>query len=127
MFQWRSYFSFFLVVIFSAGLIYQTAEVVHFYLNQKEITEKYCENKAQPEKKCHGKCHLNKQLNIAEGNKQNPSSEPVQSLSFWLYGVELINSFKFELINLDEIQNTFYQDENLTDEFTSRFVPPDIC
>ena len=36
--------------------------LLNWKLNQNEITEKYCENKAEPMLNCNGKCHLSKQL-----------------------------------------------------------------
>ena len=107
--------------------MFQTATVVYFYSNQMEITEKYCENKAQPEKKCHGKCHLNKQLNIDRGSTKNQQPESVQQLSFWLYGLEIISSFNFEIDWLSNGHTTFYKIQQPCDEFTSKFVPPDNC
>lgn len=123
----RGYISVFLVLIFSGGLIFQTATVVYFYSNQKEITEKYCENKAQPEKKCHGKCHLNKQLNITKSDKQHTKSTSIQTLSFWLYGVEILTHLNLEVNQLVARQITFYYKSNLSEIFFSEFVPPDIC
>jgi len=127
MLRLRGYISVFLVLIFSGGLMYQTATVIYFYSNQKEITEKYCENKTQPEKKCHGKCHLNKQLSLTKSDDQNGTTTSVQSLSFWLYGVEILAELNFQINQLPVRQLTFYCETNLSDSFDSNFVPPDIC
>jgi len=32
-------------------------------MNQNEIIEEFCENKAKPELNCNGNCHLSKELN----------------------------------------------------------------
>lgn len=40
--------------------------VVNYELNQARITARYCVNKARPQLKCNGKCHLAKQLRQAE-------------------------------------------------------------
>lgn len=54
------------------ALVLQTGFKVILYLdyqvNKELITQKYCENKAKPALKCHGKCHLNKLLK--EDNKR---------------------------------------------------------
>ncbi|SDY89062.1 hypothetical protein SAMN04488069_11739 [Hymenobacter psychrophilus] len=50
-------------------LLLQTLEqellVVNYELNQARITARYCVNKARPQLKCNGKCHLAKQLRSA--------------------------------------------------------------
>ncbi len=40
--------------------------VVWYYCNKDYIAANLCENRARPEKKCCGKCYLNKQLKKAE-------------------------------------------------------------
>ena len=47
---------------------------VEYVLNQDYIAEFLCVNKDKPELKCHGKCHLAKQI-----EKQN--QDPVSALS----------------------------------------------
>ncbi|MBT2558524.1 hypothetical protein J7E24_12065 [Hymenobacter sp. ISL-91] len=51
-------------------LLLQTLEqellVVNYELNQARIMARYCVNRARPELKCNGKCHLAKQLRQAE-------------------------------------------------------------
>jgi len=42
---------------------------MNYEVNKESITQKYCENKDKPKMKCHGKCHLNKQ--IKEQDKQS--------------------------------------------------------
>jgi len=40
----------------------QAVIVLHYGLNKDYIIEQFCVNKAKPEIKCNGKCHLNKTL-----------------------------------------------------------------
>jgi hypothetical protein len=49
--------------------------LVNWKINQAEITEKYCENKAKKEMKCNGKCYLAKQLKLQEDNEQSDLSK----------------------------------------------------
>ena len=59
-------------------LLLQTLEqellVVNYELNQARITARYCVNKARPQLKCNGKCHLAKQLRQADdADKKAPA------------------------------------------------------
>ena len=67
-----------LVHIFSHGLI-----MLHYKLNQKFITERFCENKAKPKMQCNGKCHIKKTLNQFNGTKEK-SSSPVLEFSQYI-------------------------------------------
>lgn len=42
-------------------------------LNQKAITQEFCVNKAKPQLKCNGKCHLKKQITTIENEKDESS------------------------------------------------------
>ncbi|SEU07576.1 hypothetical protein SAMN04487998_3762 [Hymenobacter actinosclerus] len=59
-----------LAYLLTSLLLLQTLEqellVVNYELNQARITARYCVNKARPQLKCNGKCHLAKQLRQAE-------------------------------------------------------------
>lgn len=52
---------------------------VGFQLNQPQLEQRFCENKIRPEKKCHGKCYLKKQL-IATATENDGRSSPVSKL-----------------------------------------------
>jgi len=47
---------------------------IEYEINKKYIAEVLCENKAKPEMKCNGKCHLKKQLKIANDEPDDQSS-----------------------------------------------------
>ena len=51
----------------------QEVLVLNYQLQKARITERYCVNKARPQLKCNGKCHLAKQLRKAEGDKKAPA------------------------------------------------------
>lgn len=68
-------------ILLLVALVLQTGFKIVLYLdyqvNKESITQKYCENKAKPEMKCHGKCHLKKLLK--EDDKRNePVKNPVK-------------------------------------------------
>lgn len=56
------------------GLIY-----TYFTLNKAYIVQHLCENKATPELKCNGKCHLKEVLSIASKEKHSEQA-PVPNL-----------------------------------------------
>lgn len=65
----------------------KTVIIVHYGLNIKEITEKYCVNKDKPMLHCNGKCHLAKQLKAATDEK---NSNDAMSLLSWLDPIQLL-------------------------------------
>lgn len=58
----RKVFSITMTILFLLVSFQQALIIVHFKLNQKNIEQEFCVNKAQPELQCHGKCHLKKEL-----------------------------------------------------------------
>ena len=60
-----------LAYFFTALLLLQTLGpevlVLNYQLHKAEITARYCVNKARPQLRCNGKCHLAGQLRKAEG------------------------------------------------------------
>lgn len=64
------------VILFSS--LSNAVLVAEFKLNQSEIERLYCVNKAKPEKQCHGKCHLKKQL--AQKNDHQGQPTPTSQL-----------------------------------------------
>ncbi|MBK8567882.1 MAG: hypothetical protein IPN76_32310 [Saprospiraceae bacterium] len=70
-------------VIFTAAIIFISSMsnailYAGFRFNQTEIEQLYCVNKAKPQKQCHGKCHLKKQLQ--KNNDHNGSPTPSSNL-----------------------------------------------
>lgn len=54
-----------LLITFQQALI-----VLHFELNREAIEIAFCINKNNPSAKCHGSCHLKKQLQKTQGAKE---------------------------------------------------------
>ena len=65
--------SFLMLICFQ--LLHKTGYQLYFVLNQAVITEVHCENKARPEIKCDGKCHLRKYLEQEEAVAANDIEE----------------------------------------------------
>ncbi len=58
--------TFIMCIAIAVQINMQFLVVAGFYLNRDYIAANLCENKAHPEKKCCGKCYLNKQLSKSE-------------------------------------------------------------
>ena len=102
------YISFLLLFAIIVSISWQTATIAHFYANQDEIEQEFCENKNQPQLNCHGKCHLEKKLSIT---KDNPTDKQQQFTSGILIfqGFENLASvslYEFESSNLNFFDNS---------------------
>ena len=53
--------------------------LVHYEINKKEITEKYCVNKDKPEMHCCGKCLLKKKLAQQEEQQKYPAFPDIKT------------------------------------------------
>jgi hypothetical protein len=76
-----------LIIAIATSISWQTLTIVHFYSNQSELEEKFCENKEQPELNCQAQCHLNKQLKVQKSDNLNeiPVLEVNTLLVFQMY------------------------------------------
>ncbi|MCB0521212.1 MAG: hypothetical protein H6577_10700 [Lewinellaceae bacterium] len=61
----------FLTTLFISAGCRDVFTILYFYGNQSFIAENLCINKDQPEKNCHGKCYLSKQLEENDGKQSN--------------------------------------------------------
>lgn len=52
-----------LIVILLYQPFFQLFNFVHYCLNKDQIENSFCVNKAKPERRCQGTCHLNKVMN----------------------------------------------------------------
>ena len=77
----RICFSILFISILLSKTAYSVFWQVNFYLNQKEIAEKECENKNRPEMHCNGKCFLAKQLKKADAELESQKEKQEGSFS----------------------------------------------
>lgn len=63
-----------LTLIMSAYLLRPVIPFVEYALNKDYIAKVLCINKDEPELKCNGMCHLNKQLKEQTKEEQNPEA-----------------------------------------------------
>ena len=66
--------AFILLLAFAWTQAYNTVVLTAYELNKVAIEKEFCENKAKPELKCNGKCHLSKQL--LDHQKEPQQNEP---------------------------------------------------
>ena len=62
----KAFFSYLLISLVLLQTFSREVLVVDFTLNQATITARFCENKAQPQLHCDGKCYFAKQLKKQE-------------------------------------------------------------
>lgn len=111
-----------LIVLFLYGTVNQTCTVLHFYANQKEIAEKFCENKDKPEMNCHGKCHLNKELKVQTNeasNKQLP--QEIRPYIIWLLAY---SSSSLTLENIRSNRDQFFHLEKDVQTYSCSLLKP---
>ena len=86
----------FLAYFLTALLLLQTLGpevlVLNYQLNKAAITARYCVNKARPQLRCNGKCHLAQQLRKAEGGDKKAPTTTLAKARF-----EVLPTVAFEL------------------------------
>lgn len=101
--------------------------VAEYVFNYDYIAKELCENKAKPEMKCNGKCHLMKELAKASDNENPMSSDKkVSQQEFEVLFLPTITSFEIctflEPISMEN--HTIYHNLYSYDILSSVFHPP---
>ena len=69
-----------LMLVFASQLVKPYIPYIDYYINQDYIAENLCENKEKPALKCHGQCHLKKEVKkAAEKEDETPVAPSNQS------------------------------------------------
>jgi hypothetical protein len=108
----RFIFSSFFITLLLSKIAYSVFWQVNFYLNQKEIADKECENKNRPEMHCNGKCYLAKQLEKADSELESQKDKQEGSFSH-LKVIESsvyipISSLVFQILNFKEDKSKLF-------------------
>jgi hypothetical protein len=109
-----------LVHTFGHGFVF-----MHYQLNKKFISEKFCKNRAKPKMNCNGKCHLKKTLKQLDGSSKEKSSSPILEFSQYL-----ISSLAFiPFINSYTIKNQYplAQTSNMCIGYSKNIFHPPLC
>jgi hypothetical protein len=104
----RICFSILFISILLSKIAYSVFWQVNFYLNQKEIAEKECENKNRPEMHCNGKCYLAKKLNKADAELESQKEKQEGSFS----NLKIIEEGLFIPFSLDDFELKINHDDN---------------
>lgn len=119
------YGSFLFILCIAFAISWQTFTVVNFYTHQNEIEAEYCVNKDKPELNCHGKCHLEKQLNNAVVTEKNLPTSLTQSLLFFC-GLEDVEACAFCQPSSLEPSNFHFNRPLLEGSLSDLLDPPEI-
>jgi len=119
----KKVFSFTMTMLFLLVSFQQALIIVHFKLNQKNIEQEFCVNKAKPELQCHGKCHLKKELEKSENTDLELTSIGKK------IDITLLSNFQFAVLVLKPINSNeilTYKELDLVEPCLEIFVPPPI-
>ncbi|KAF2517112.1 hypothetical protein [Flavobacterium foetidum] len=117
-------FSITMTILFLLVSFQQALLIVHYKLNQKNIEKEFCVNKSKPEMQCHGKCHLNKELQQSEKNSDLELTGLGKKID-----VILISEIEFAWNIIKEINSRkvlIYKEIGQTEPCLEIFVPPPI-
>ncbi len=109
-----------LLVSFQQALL-----IVHFKLNQENIEQEFCVNKAKPELQCHGKCHLKKELEKSDNNSDLELASISKNID-----IILISEMEFTFHIIKELNSKkvlIYRETGQIEPILEIFVPPPIC
>jgi hypothetical protein len=89
-----------LIIVSMTLLLKPVFPVVEYFVNYDYIVKELCENKAKPELKCNGKCHLAKELAIAsDSDNANSTDKKVVAQQYELLYFQEIEPITFNSIN----------------------------
>jgi hypothetical protein len=120
----------FLLIIVSMTLLLKPVfPVLEYFVNYDYIVTELCENKAKPELKCNGKCHLTNELaNASDSDNKNSSEKKVTSQQYEVVFFQEITALTFTVPtsepNLKAANSYSNNYDHLMDELT--FHPPII-
>jgi len=103
--------------------------VLEYVLNYDYIVKELCENKAKPEMKCNGKCHLMKELAKASENDTPVSSDKKVSHSeYEVLFIQKLTSLEVVTLNfpIHRTINAKYSDSYFYENSKSTFHPPTV-
>ncbi|WP_417940900.1 hypothetical protein [Flavobacterium sp. RS13.1] len=119
----RKVFSITMTMLLLLVSIQQALIMVHFKLNQKNIEQEFCVNRARPELQCHGKCHLKKELEKSDSTDLELTSIGKKIDMTWISNIEFKVPF-LTAINSNKV--LFYKEFWKVEPCLEIFVPPPI-
>lgn len=100
--------------------------VIHYALNYDFYKNVLCENKAKPEFKCNGKCHLAKEITASQG-QDDTSDVPVPRIELSKLPISVIENIpSYNLLVCIHKKKTYhkYLDTSLNAIYLNIVTPP---
>lgn len=115
-----------LSILLFAALASEGLMILTFKINQKEIIEKHCINKATPKKKCAGKCFLSKifKEKQSDENKSSDNSIVEEPARIFLFPLTFDEALTNNTL-CNNRSNFFFKTPKLQSFYQSIFHPPD--
>ena len=122
----KRYITISLIGLFLSTIVGPAFTIANFYMNQTEIIEEFCENKAKPELNCQGNCHLTKKLSSQVDNV--PAQEKNQlNLSIFLpIAFNDLHSIVIKHPRFKKNYNSYYNDDYTYVVMNSILHPPQV-
>ncbi|MGV9004508.1 hypothetical protein [Flavobacterium sp.] len=117
----------FVIIIALTLFLKPVFPVLDYMVNYDYIAKVLCENKAKPELKCNGKCHLMKELaKESENEKPIQNNKKLASSEFEVLFFQDIASLKFTQVFIHDTSINFdnYSNQYFHLNSTSIFHPP---
>ena len=115
-----------IIIILLAMVLKPILPVLDYIVNYDYISKVLCENKAKPELKCNGKCHLMKELAKAsdsEASGEKPINSDKKDNS--KQGIELLFCNEVSEINFRQIY--FYNKTSIEDSYANLYFHSVSC
>lgn len=92
-------------MILSWQMLFKTGFVVYWKINQADIAQKLCENRANPKMHCNGKCYLMKQLKKIEEPKSDDKNLPNSISKLKTIDYFIVTNYDFKLKEFDFLKS----------------------
>lgn len=120
-------FAILILVLFSLRPAYYVGQLAYYELNIDTIIEKYCVNKDKPQLACNGKCHLAKQLQIAEPTDDQQAMMVMMEAFFPVFLVTP-EPIDFTVKTIPNFRDaSFYYQNHYALEWANLHFKPPIC
>ena len=111
-----------LIIVILSIFLKPILPVIDYIVNYDYISNVLCENKAKPELKCNGKCHLIKELAKASNDDKPINSDKKNNLT---QEVELL--FCNEIAEISFRQIYFYNEISIGDNYANLYFHSVSC
>ena len=112
--------------MFLSTIISPAYNVVHFYINQTEITDKLCENKDKPELNCNGHCYLKKELTKQNKINTEQDNSEIRLFVIWPNAFTPIQEIAVFSCSLKKTNNSHYSNNYHFLNIIDLLDPPEV-